>query len=176
MCTWYPYEIEDGERSGIVLWAGCAEPRGPGDRVCAAADGRTIPVFPDTGSAGRWLESALGAPLEVLSEEDDHPLDLEEITEWLDGRGDEPGDGDLVDGWNFIDDLVRGLGRTAELPAGEAVDDTYLLLFDEGTEAFGGDDHDRMRRTLRTGTAMWREAAVPWTEPGGGAPVSRTAR
>jgi hypothetical protein len=162
----YPYRIRGRERSGLVVWVSGAD--GSSDRVLTApgADGPRVPLFVTGRQAAARLRRGGRAALETPEH---HTLELERVQHWLDdpARRRTPW-GDVLNAWNFFEDLARGLSPASGtavadlLPAqGPVHDSAYHRIFEAPPDRRWTPAEQRAVIDLLTaGTALWNTCPI----------------
>ncbi|MFF6831899.1 hypothetical protein ACFY84_08510 [Streptomyces sp. NPDC012438] len=152
MTDHHPYRI--GTRSGdlYVLWR-----RGEGDdRDAVAADdrGRLLAFH-----AVRSAEEHCARHHRDFVTDAESSLDLEPVAEWVRAPGPVPA-AELLEAWNFFEDLAQGVDTSLALPVqGAAHDAAYDRFFEAGDGALWTDGEAAAAHDLlRIGLALWEEA------------------
>jgi hypothetical protein len=159
----YPYRIRGRERSGLVVWASGAD--GPDDRVLTLRgdDGPRVPLFVTC----RQVTAHLRREGRTLETPEYHTLELERVQHWLDDpAGRRTPWGQVLDAWNFFEDLARGLGPTpaaADLLSrqGAVHDSAYRNIFEAppGRRWTPAEQH-AVIDLLTAGTVLWNTCPI----------------
>ncbi|MFC1429222.1 hypothetical protein ACEZDB_00915 [Streptacidiphilus sp. N1-3] len=110
--------VQGRERDAVVVWAGSEEAEQDRVLTVRGAGGRVLPVFRNEGQASRFLRGRG----ERLAARGPAFVGLAQVERWLKGpaeRGIEAGW--VLEAWNFLEDLARGLDAWQQLPAQGAV-------------------------------------------------------
>jgi hypothetical protein len=156
---YYSYRVRGRERDAVVVWVGQDE--GP-DRVLTlpgTGDERVLPVFRVEGQASRFLRARSERPACPGTA----VADLAAVERWLKGQADRGVPAVAVlDTWNVLEDLARGLDAWDRLPVQGAVHDSaYEKLFgDDGRDGdciqgWTGAERTAVRTLLTAGVALW---------------------
>ncbi|MGX2996970.1 hypothetical protein JNUCC64_22330 [Streptomyces sp. JNUCC 64] len=161
----HTYRIRGRGRSALVLWVG-----GTGedpDRVLTlpGAGRRRVPVFVTARQARRYAERR-GRESVVPGAD---VLDLAPVQRWLaDPARRRLPQRDVLDAWNFFEDLDRGVGG-ADLPRqGPAHNSAYRKLFDGECARWTPDERRAVRELLTAGTELWESCPVAVNPPSPG--------
>ncbi|MFK8907144.1 hypothetical protein [Streptomyces sp. YS-3] len=154
----YAYRVRGTGRSAVVLWSGGVgdEP----DRVLAlpVAGRLHVPVFVTVRQA-RVYVSRRGRRL--LATEAD-TLELARVQHWVeDPMRREAPPGALLDAWNFIEDLARGLDAAHRLPQQGAVHNSaYEKLFAGECAAWTPVERGAVLELIAAGVELWNSCPV----------------
>ena len=154
----YAYRVRGRGRSGVVLWIG-----GRGDDpdqvlVLPEAGGRRIPVFVTVRQARVYVRRRGRVPAAPGA----NTLELHRVQHWLaDPVRRRIPPGAVLDAWNFLEDLARGLDAAHRLPRqGPDHDAAYRKLFDGECAAWTPGEHRAAVELLRAGAELWDSCPV----------------
>lgn len=153
----YAYRVRGASRSGIVLWiAGTGD--GP-DRVLTSTEGgrRRVPVFVTARQARLYVRrhgKRLAGP-EVAG-----PLELVRVQHWLaDPARRRVPPGQVLDAWNFFEDLARGIdAHHPLLTQGPVQDSAYEKLATGECAAWTPEERNAVLGLLTAGLELWDHA------------------
>ncbi|MFK0214513.1 hypothetical protein [Streptomyces sp. NPDC090298] len=154
----HAYRVRGRGRGAVVLWIG-GEGDEP-DQVLALpeADRCQVPVFVTVRQA-RVYASRRGRRLATAEA---NTLELTRVQHWLEDpvRRSVPS-GDVLESWNFFEDLARGLGGIHRLPQQSAVHHSaYEKLFGDECGAWTPAEQRAVLELMTAGVELWNSCPV----------------
>ncbi|MFC1409545.1 hypothetical protein ACEZCY_25195 [Streptacidiphilus sp. N1-12] len=150
--------VQGRERDAVVVWAGSEEAEQDRVLTVQGAGGRVLPVFRNEGQASRFLRGRG----ERLAARGPAFVGLAQVERWLKGpaeRGIEAGW--VLEAWNFLEDLARGLDAWQQLPAQGAVHNSaYDKLFGDEIATWTPEERAAVRELLTAGVTMWNSCVT----------------
>ncbi|MFB6630204.1 hypothetical protein ACFCWY_09925 [Streptomyces sp. NPDC056362] len=154
----HAYRVRGRGRGAVVLWIG-----GEGDEpdqvlTLPEADRCQVPVFVTVRQA-RMYVSRRGRG---LATSETNTLELTRVQHWLEDpiRRGVPS-GDVLEAWNFFEDLARGLGGIPWLPQQSAVHHSaYEKLFGDECRAWTPAEQHAVLELMTAGVELWNSCPV----------------
>ncbi|MFE0420967.1 hypothetical protein [Streptomyces sp. NPDC058953] len=169
----HTHRIRGRGRSALVLWVG-----GTGedpDRVLTLPGGgrRRVPVFVTARQARLYADRRGRRPVVAGA----GVLDLTRVQRWLaDPARRRLPPWDVLDAWNFFEDLDRGVGGRALPRQGPVHNSAYRKLFDGECATWTPHERRAVRELLAAGTELWEFCPVVVNPPAPGRQRDRARR